>query len=231
MIAHQLPMRSARAPLYLLAALGLSASCGQATRASTGTDESTSATSGGNGGSGATDPSSTSTASSATGGAKCIVGGLLEECPAGSFCLAVDQNANGPIYRCASYCDYDEDCDAGEECYSPDSAGGPKLCSPARPECEPTASEGECSCSTVGSAVLVRGTGDDCEVVSADASACYWQNGTCLDACVREYYRYELDDGTALIVGALQGEMPSGWVSDGQGDAPESCPAVPAEEL
>lgn len=220
--------------------------CGQASR-SPSMDETATVSSGGSGGAQSsaaattTSPTTGGSGGATTGGATTGGGGgagnesecsiLVDECPDGSFCFAVAQNDEGPVFRCTSECDYDEDCDAGEECYSPDSAGGPKLCSPARPECEPTAGEGECTCSTVGSAVLVRGTGDDCEVVSTDASACYWQNGTCLDACIREYYRYELDDGTALVVGALQGEMPPGWVSDGQGDAPESCPAVPAEEL
>jgi len=168
-------------------------------------------------------------AGGATNEPECSI--LADECPVGSFCYAIAENDEGLVYQCTSFCDYDEECDVDEECYSPDHSGGTRVCGPARPKCEPTAAEGECSCDTVSSAVLVRGTGDDCEVVSTDASACYWQYGTCLDACIREYYRYEFEDGTSLIVEALQGEMPPGWVRDGQGNAPESCPTVPVEEL
>ena len=53
----------------------------------------------------------------------------------------------------------------------------------------------------------------------------------CLDACVPAYYRYELGDGTALIVRAYQGEMPPGWMGEGQGQWPASCPVVEVGEM
>jgi hypothetical protein len=52
-----------------------------------------------------------------------------------------------------------------------------------------------------------------------------------LDACVPAFYRYDLGDGTALIVQAYQGEMPPGWVSEGQGLSPTSCPAVVGDQF
>jgi hypothetical protein len=79
--------------------------------------------------------------------------------------------------------------------------------------------------------VLVSGEGEDCEIVTEEVPSCYWQYATCLDACVPAFYRYDLGDGTALIVQAYQGEMPPGWVSEGQGLSPTSCPAVVGDQV
>ena len=75
---------------------------------------------------------------------------------------------------------------------------------------------------------LVKGTGEDCEVISREASACfdvaiYEDNNT-----IRERYRHELEDGTALIVNSWAGVPSKGWVEDGQLGS-TSCPTIDDE--
>lgn len=158
-----------------------------------------------------------------------VNGGLIDECPDGQFCRLRDDSDE---YDCVAMCDEDDECSEGQECYDADNIGMP-ICAPARPVCSGDASQSDCDCGfhdgTDSKVFLVRGTGDDCEIVERDRTACYSQHSTCLNACVDQFFRYELGDGTALIIRGLQGGITQGWSGDGQGNAPSSCPILESE--
>ncbi len=131
-------------------------------------------------------------------------------------------------YRCLADCSEDADCESGQECVRDDEAF--RVCDDPRPVCDGDAAEADCDCGfKPGVAFVVSGTGADCAIVERDTDACFGQWSTCLNACVDEFYRYDLGDGTALIVRGLQGGITEGWTSDGQGGFPMSCPALDGE--
>lgn len=162
-----------------------------------------------------------------------VNGGLVDECAEGSFCLQTGNDEDGePEYACAQACSSDDECQGEQECYDVEDTGR-SSCGPPQPVCDPAAGADTCECGfddgTRDPIFLVMGTGADCVIVERDRTACFGQTGTCLNSCVAEFYRYDLGDGTALILRALQGSISDGWVSDGQTTAPISCPALAAE--
>ncbi len=162
-----------------------------------------------------------------------VNGGIVDECPEGSFCHQLDVTDDGEfVFACAQSCNTDDDCEGDMECYDAFDEGR-LACAEARPVCVADASEDACLCGFndgSGSPVfLVMGTGAECAIVEREQTACFSQTGTCLNSCVDEFYRYDLGDGTSLIMRALQGSISPGWVSDGQGLAPASCPALASE--
>jgi hypothetical protein len=162
-----------------------------------------------------------------------VNGGLVDECPEGSFCHQLDDTDDGEFaFECAQSCTTDEDCDGDMECYDAFDEGR-LTCAEAQPVCLPRAAQSDCECGfdagTQSPVFLVMGTGADCVVVERDQTACYSQTGTCLNSCVDQFFRYDLGDGTALIVRALQGSISDGWTGDGQGFFPESCPVLESE--
>jgi len=94
--------------------------------------------------------------------------------------------------------------------------------------CVADAAAVDCDCTSDSTAWIVSGTGATCAIVSEAANACYSNTDTCLNNCVDEFYAYDQGDGTRLIVRALQGQMSDGWVSEGQGSSPGSCPTIEA---
>lgn len=163
-----------------------------------------------------------------------VNGGLVDACPEGSFCHQTGNDAEGePTYACVEGCSTDDDCAGDLECYDQGDEGR-RSCGERRPVCVGDASLDDCECSFKSSddsdpVFVVQGTGDDCEIVSREATACYRQEGTCLNSCVDQFWRYELGDGTAILFRGLQGGISDGWSGDGQGDTPDSCPALAGE--
>lgn len=159
------------------------------------------------------------------------------DCPDGMVCEYVhtsDRQMTDELI-CHEYCSSDDDCPAARPHCSPEIAWGSYVCSTAnfnpRP-CDPQATGDDCACGNRSNpAFRVEGTGEDCVILEEDVSACYEQANTCLNDCQPEFYRYDLGDGTAIIVLGLQGSISEGWVSDGQHDVtPASCPAITVEE-
>lgn len=184
---------------------------------------------------------STSAGSAATGGSagavatglssdpECVfVNGLVRSYCDEGVCLEFGKNDSGPVYQCASPCPTDgSECQGDTECYYATNTAA-LLCGPTRPSCDVTAVGDECPCKgfRYGPILHVSGTGEGCTVIDDDATACFWANGGCLDACIYAFYRYELDDGTALIMHTTANDISAGWMGDGAGPAPLSCPAA-----
>lgn len=147
-------------------------------------------------------------------------------CEDGS-CVEVGSNDHGPVFQCAPTCTGDDDCEGDTECYFATYEFSP-VCAPTRPECDVLAAEDNCACNGfhIGPVVLVSGEGEDCTVLDDEATACFWAYGGCLDACIYQFYRYDLGDGTALIMQTSAPDVSTGWVGLGSGPAPESCPVV-----
>lgn len=223
------------------------ASTGSGTSQNTSTQNgTTSSTNGAGGGTSSATGSSTGSAGTSTGGAatsgsagaatsglvsdpECVVvnGLVRSDCDEG-LCLEFGKNDSGPVYQCADPCPVDgSECEGDTECYYAANTTD-LLCGPTRPSCDVRSVGDECPCKgfKYGPVLHVSGTGEDCSVVDDDATACFWANGGCLDACFYAFYRYELGDGTALIIRTTAYEISPGWMADGSGPAPTSCPAA-----
>lgn len=148
-----------------------------------------------------------------------------QSCPDGTTC----SRGSGSEFRCLLECGGPTDCGDEQDCVSDEE--GFRVCDNPRPVCAADAPEADCECGfKAGGAFRVSGTGEECTVVERDVDACYSQWSTCLNACVDEFFRYDLGDGTALIVRGLQGGITEGWVNDGQSSSfPMSCPALEGE--
>ncbi len=159
--------------------------------------------------------------------------GASPDCPSGKVCTyehTADRESTDETF-CHERCNSDDDCPEHRPNCTPDIEWGSSVCSEAdfRPRtCDPQATDEDCECGVSDdNAFLVQGTGDDCEIIEEEITACFEQASTCLNDCVPEFYRYELDDGTAIIAMGLQGSISSGWEGDGQHTmSPSSCPAV-----
>jgi hypothetical protein len=156
-----------------------------------------------------------------------------EQCPSDTVCTYKHLSGRQPTDEgiCHEYCESDADCPSHRPNCTPEVNFSPNVCSEAdynpRP-CDPEATGDDCECG-IGDdqAYLVEGTGDDCEILDQGVTACFEQAMTCMNACVREFYRYELGDGTAIIALGFQGQISDGWQNDGQfQDSPQSCPAI-----
>lgn len=141
-----------------------------------------------------------------------------EECPDGTTCAYkhLEGRESTDERICHESCDTDDDCPSQRPNCTPEIVPGSKVCSEADytpRDCDPQATGEDCECG-IGddNAVLVEGSGDDCTIVEEDVSACFEQAMTCLNACVDQTYRYELDDGQAIIAdGYHQGMISDGW--------------------
>lgn len=140
-----------------------------------------------------------------------------EQCPAGTTCAYkhIEGRESTDEGICHESCDTDDDCPEQRPNCTPDVVWGSYACSQAdyNPRnCDPQASADDCECG-IGdnNAVVVEGSGDDCTIVEDGVTACFEQAMTCLNDCVDQMYRYELDDGQAIIVEGYQGAISDGW--------------------
>lgn len=159
-----------------------------------------------------------------------------EDCPTGMICEYrhnADRSTTEELI-CHEYCSTDEECPAHRPNCSPGIAFGSYVCSAANfnpRSCDPLAEGDDCTCGIkTFPSYRVEGSGEDCEIIEEDLAFCFEQSQTCLNSCQPQFFRYDLDDGTALIVQALQGGISLGWQAEGQNSSPASCPAVTMDD-
>lgn len=141
-------------------------------------------------------------------------------------CVSRPRSPTETDYACAQPCDGETACDEqGLVCRTvTGDYFEPPYCVPPAPTCRADDPKESCDCYFApAGALLIRGEGDECEIVQEGVDVCWAPAGGCGDACIPGHWRYDLPDGTAYWTFNYSDSMGEGW----QGVDPSNCPVAP----